>query len=152
MTLGCQNMLSYLGCLLVHSPSPKAIKYRVHAAHSVTQSCLTLCNPIDCSPPGSSFHGIFQAGMLEWVAISYSRGSSGSRDWTHVSCISFIGRQILYYWATWEAPQIQHGWPQNQYWRGDLIHKWLAQPPIYLYNTNMNPYFTKGNKGLSLND
>ena len=62
MTLGCQNMLSYLGCLLVCSPSPKAIKYRVRAAHSVTQSCLTLCSPIDCSPPGSSFHGIFQAG------------------------------------------------------------------------------------------
>ena len=43
---------------------------------SVAQSCLTLCNPTDCSPPGSSFHGIFQARILEWVAISYSRGFS----------------------------------------------------------------------------
>ena len=41
---------------------------------SVAQSCLTLCNPMDCSPPGSSIHGIFQAGILEWVTISYSRG------------------------------------------------------------------------------
>ena len=39
----------------------------------VPQSCLTLCNPVDSSPPGSSIHGIFQARMLEWVAISFSR-------------------------------------------------------------------------------
>ena len=42
----------------------------------VTQSCLTLCDPVDCSPPGSSVHGILQARILEWVAISFSRGSS----------------------------------------------------------------------------
>ena len=42
----------------------------------VTQSCLTLCDPMDCSLPGSSVHGIFQARILEWVAISFSRGSS----------------------------------------------------------------------------
>ena len=44
------------------------------------QSCLTLCNPMDCSPPGSSVHGIFQARILEWVAISSSRGSSQPRN------------------------------------------------------------------------
>ena len=49
------------------------------------QSCLTLCNPMDCSLPGSSLHGIFQARVLEWVAISFSRGSSPSRDRTWVS-------------------------------------------------------------------
>ena len=43
---------------------------------SVTQSCLTLCNPMDCSPPGSSVHGIFQARILEWVAISFSRNAT----------------------------------------------------------------------------
>ena len=42
----------------------------------VIQSCLTLCDPMDCSPPGSSVHGIPQARILEWVAISFSRGSS----------------------------------------------------------------------------
>ena len=46
----------------------------------VSQSCLTLCSPMDCSPPGSSVHGIFQARLLEWDAISYSRGSSWPRD------------------------------------------------------------------------
>ena len=45
----------------------------------VTQSCLTLCDPIDCSLPGSSVHGIFQAIVLEWVAISFSRGSAQPR-------------------------------------------------------------------------
>ena len=54
----------------------------------VTQSCLTIYNPMDCSPPGSSAHGIFQARILEWVAISYSRGSSQLRDRTHLSCIA----------------------------------------------------------------
>ena len=49
---------------------------------SVTQSCLSLCDPIDCSPPGSSVHGILQARILEWVAIPYSRGSSRPRDRT----------------------------------------------------------------------
>ena len=60
----------------------------------VVHSCPTLCDLMDCSPPGSSVHGIFQARMLEWVAIFFSRGSSQPRDETHVSC---VGRQILYH-------------------------------------------------------
>ena len=52
----------------------------------VTQLCLTFCDPMDCSLPGSSIHGIFQARILEWFAISFSRGSSWPRDWTQVSC------------------------------------------------------------------
>ena len=56
----------------------------------LSQSCLTLCHPTDCSLPGSSVHGIFQARILEWVAISFSRRSSQPRDWTQVSCI--VGR------------------------------------------------------------
>ena len=54
----------------------------------VVQSCPTLCDPIDCSLSGSSVHGIFQARMLEWIAISFSRGSSRSRNRTRVSCIA----------------------------------------------------------------
>ena len=54
----------------------------------VTQSCLTLCDPVDWSLPGSSIHGIFQARVLEWVAISFSRGSSWPRDRTRVSHIA----------------------------------------------------------------
>ena len=64
------------------------------------QSCLTLCSPVGYSPPGSSDLEILQTRILEWVAISHSRGSSWPRDWTHVS---YIGRWILYHWATREA-------------------------------------------------
>ena len=53
----------------------------------VAQSCPTLFDPMDCSPPGSSVHEIFQARILEWVAISFSRGSFQPRNWTRVSCI-----------------------------------------------------------------
>ena len=55
---------------------------------SVTQSCLTLQNLMDCSPPGSSVRGILQARILEWVAISFSKGSSQPRDGTQVSHIA----------------------------------------------------------------
>ena len=54
----------------------------------VTQSCPTPCDLVDCSPPGSSVHGILQAGILEWVAIPFSRISSRPRDWTQVSWIT----------------------------------------------------------------
>ena len=57
-------------------------------------------NPMDCSPPGSSVHGISQERILAWVAISFSRGFFWPRDQTHISC---IGRQILYHWASREA-------------------------------------------------
>ena len=54
----------------------------------VPQSCLTLCEPMDCSPPGSSVRGIIQARILEWIVISFSRGSSLTRNWTLVSWIA----------------------------------------------------------------
>ena len=66
----------------------------------VTKSCLTLCNPMDCSLPGSSVHEILQARILKWVAMPSFRGSSRPRYWTHVSC---IGRQSLYHWAMRKA-------------------------------------------------
>ena len=67
----------------------------------VAQSCLTLCDPMDCSPPGSSVHGILQARILEWVATSFSRESSWPRDWTEVS---HIAGRCFNLWATREAP------------------------------------------------
>ena len=70
---------------------------------SVDQSHLTLWDPMDHTPLGSSVHGILQARILEWVAISYSRGFSRPRDQTHLSCIFCIGRWILYHFVTWEA-------------------------------------------------
>ena len=61
----------------------------------------TLCDPMDCSPPNSSVHGILQVKILEWLAISFSRGSSYLRDRTCISCTS---RQILHSWPTRKAP------------------------------------------------
>ena len=60
----------------------------VHLCVLVAQSCPTLCIPMDCSSPASSAHGILQVRILEWVVISFSRGSSRPRDWTWVSCIA----------------------------------------------------------------
>ena len=71
---------------------------------SVTRPYATLCNPLECGPPGSSVYGISQTRILQRVAVSYSRGSSLPRDRTCVSCVSCISRQILYHWAVWEAP------------------------------------------------
>ena len=68
----------------------------------VAQSCPTLCNPMDCSLPGSSLHGVLQARILEWVAISFSRGSSWPRDRTRVSCIA---DRCFNLWATRETPE-----------------------------------------------
>ena len=71
-------------------PTPVFLPRKSHK-----QRCL-----IDCSPPGSSVHGIFQAIRLEWVPFPSPGGSSWSRNWTHISC---TGRWVLYPWATWEV-------------------------------------------------
>ena len=65
------------------------------AAAELLQSCLILCNPMDCSPPGSSVHGILQAKILDWVAISSSWGSSWPRDLTCVSYSSWIADRFF---------------------------------------------------------
>ena len=72
--------------------------YLSESESEIAQSCLTLRDPVDCSPPGSSVHRILQARILEWVAISFSRGSSRPRDRTQVSCIA--GRRFNL-WATY---------------------------------------------------
>ena len=64
---------------------------------SVTQSCLTLCDPMNYSLLGFSVHGILQARILKWHSVPFSRGSSWPRDQTYVSCISCPDRRILYY-------------------------------------------------------
>ena len=91
VTQSCQTLCDTMNCSL---PGFSA------AAKSL-QSCPTLCDPIDSSPPGSPVPGILQAGTLEWVAISFSRGSSRPRDRTQVS--HTVGRRFTL-WATREAP------------------------------------------------
>ena len=99
----CICSFSFL-CL---SNTPHACACKRARAHThtpmkwkVSQSCPTICNPMDCSLTGSFVHGIFQTRILEWIAISFSRGSSRPRDWTQVSCTA--GR-LFTVWAPREA-------------------------------------------------
>ena len=96
LKLGLPVLFCFLSRLFIFALSWKCVC-------SVTQSCPSLCTPLGCSPPVSSVHGISQARILKWIAISSSRGSSWPRDWTWVSCVSCIGRRILHHWAIWEA-------------------------------------------------
>ena len=84
----------YYGILKCQSVNLSLVKW---SESEVAQSCPTLCEPMDCSLPGSSIHGIFQTRIPEWVAISFSRRSSQPRDWTRVSHI--VGRCFTI-WAT----------------------------------------------------
>ena len=61
------------------------------------QSCLSLCDPMDCSPSGSSVHGLLQTRILEWGAMPSSRGSSQPRDWTSVSYVFHVGRRSFFF-------------------------------------------------------
>ena len=74
--------------------------WRVAVVVLVTQSCVTLCNPMDCSLPGSSVHGILQVRIVEWVTIPFSRGSSWPRDQTQVS---YTAGRFFIIWATREG-------------------------------------------------
>ena len=75
------------------------------------QSCLTLCDPTDCSPPGSSVPGILQARILEWVARPFPRGSSQSSDWTRICLLHWqVGSLSL------EPPETH--WKRPWYWEG----------------------------------
>ena len=100
------------------------------------------CDPMDCSPPGSSVYGISQAKILEWVAISFSRGSFQPRDWT---CISCTGRWILYHWVTREAHWSLHP-PCN---KGKEIHIYIFW--VYLFILSCIILRGVSKRGLCLN-
>ena len=105
------------------------------------QSCPTLCNPMDCSPPGSCIHGILQARILEWVAIPFSRGSPWPREQTCVSCIE---GGLFTIWATRQAFYQVHAkrWKplllpkKNWIWNVQSLSSSYWPPPlpnIYVY-------------------
>ena len=101
-TLAVCRLLNTPGQLFSgEAPSAGSLGRELGLLCMCAQSCPTPCNPMDCSPPGSSVQGIFQARILQWVAISFSRRSSQPRDQTHISCISCIGRWILYHLRQW---------------------------------------------------
>ena len=91
-------------------PSLENKAYHMMCVCEVAQSCPTLCDSMDCSPSGSSVHGILQARILEWVAISFSRASSWPRDWTRVSHI--VGRHFTI-WTQWAL---------DMYWLNTLMN------------------------------
>ena len=91
------NIYSWLSHSMVHIPSPDdpnhICLFLCFVNREVAQSCPTLCYPMDCSLPGSSVHGILQVRVLEWVTISFSMGSSQSRDRTQISCMCLEGKK-----------------------------------------------------------
>ena len=107
---------------------------------SISCSVVSDFDPMDCSPPGSSVHGILQARILEWVAIPFSRGSSWPRDWTCVSCIAgrfftiWPPRKSIYWMKKWKA-QISHKYLESginfQWWHEKWIqrlhHPWIQK-------------------------
>ena len=92
----------------------------VKSESEVTQLCPTLCHPMDYSLTGSSIHGIFQARVLEWVAISFPRGSSQPRDWIRVSHI--VGRCFTI-WAIREVPRSICELTENFY--SEILQTWV---------------------------
>ena len=91
-------------------------------------ACPTLWDPTDCSPPGSRAPGIFQARILEWVAISFCRGSSQPKDRKRVSYVSYMGRQILYYQHHFVS--IKVWWGTSRYLGNDNSN---THPPLSLF-------------------
>ena len=115
----------------------------------VAQSCPTLCDPMDCSLPGSLVHGIFQARILEWAAISFSRGSSQPRDWTRVSRIA--GRRF----TVWAISRVQlfvtpwtvayhtppsMGFSRQKCWSGLPFLKMVQNLPTSCTSCRLNPH------------
>ena len=96
-----------------------------YLAMLVSQSCLTLCDPMDCSLPGSSVHGILQARILESVAMPSSRVSSWCRDGTWVSCIA---GSFFTIWATRGSKEICFSWFWNQgaFSSCSLLRPWIV--------------------------
>ena len=105
------------------------------------QSCPTLRNPVDCSQPGSSAHGISQARILEWVATSSSRQSSRPRGWTSNSCVSCTGRQITTS-TTWEAQLLSTSGEKNKMALSLQIRQFFLLYILKHYTSHMTSFFS----------
>ena len=108
----CDTVHFFLDIKHIHSNNNNTNYLLDLVSSKVAQSCPTLCSPMDCSLPGSSVHGIFQARVLEWVAISFSRGSSRPRDWTQV--FSIADRRFTV-WTTYLTFHKKNIWSSRLY-------------------------------------
>ena len=131
------NILQYRG-----QPPPQSLN--CVCVCLVTLLCPILCDIMDCSLPGSSVHRIFQAWILEWVAMPFSRGSSWPRDQTHISC---IGRWMLYHWATRETQSVNYMDPnvnmKNWCFLSVMLEKTLESPLDWNKIQPVNPKGTQ---------
>ena len=105
----------------------------------VAQSCMTLCDPMDCSQPGSPVRKILQARILEWVVIPFSRGSSQSRDQTW---LSYIADRFFTAWITTEF-HIYAIINTICFFLSDLLHSvwWTLGPSTSLQMTHFHPFY-----------
>ena len=126
-------------CTLLGRVGPQI--QRIAHAYSVALLYPAVCNPMDCSSPGSAVHGVFPARILEWVAISYSRGSSQPRDQTHVSCISCISRQILNHCTSQEAPFRDCAVYWYVYYNFLMVKHLTLTKSVYLFISVFKIYF-----------
>ena len=112
--------------------SGKEIFFWVTGANcaKLLQSCPPLCDPMDCSPSGSSVHGILQTRILEWTDISSPKGSSPPRDQTHISYVSCIGRQVLYQQCHLRSPDRTQTYTQKNSWT--VLPQKFKNAPIIL--------------------
>ena len=113
-----QGSLLMLAGQRSNSETITSLRFLSSCVHAKSlQSCPTLCNPVDCSPSGCSVHGIFQARILEWVAISFSRGSSRPRDQTCISCL-----------LPWQAGSLPLAPPGKSFVSsGDFRNPWASE-------------------------
>ena len=109
------------------------IKCKPTCCYLLAKSCPTLCNSMDYGPPGSSVHGILQARILEWGAISTSRGSSRPRDRSRISCID---RRVFHCWATREA------WKPTKYTENLSLYDLLVMTYRYLHRQESRAVFS----------
>ena len=107
------------------------------------QLCLVLCSPMDCSPPGSSIHGIFQARILEWVTISFSREIFPTQGWIPSLASPALAGRFFYHCATLEAQLLQ--WQSLQY-INDLIIHYKMLYILNLHNVTCQVYLNKARK------
>ena len=123
-----------------------------HTVCSRAQSREALWDPMDCSPPWSSVHGIFQARFLKWVAFYFSRWSSRPRNWTWISCISCIGRRILYHYTTWKAQYTQQpewilrGLPSGKSWPQSFHSVWFHYITFHLKLIKLKQWRTESRR------
>ena len=113
---------------------------KAKSENEVAQLCPTLWDPMDCSPPGYSVHGIFQTRTLEWVAISYSRGSSQPRNRTYISCVSCSASRFFTVELSYQGSPVSAGLLDNPCWYSSSVFIFTPLSNLFLVSSNNFPF------------